>query len=490
MAVTENCEKNVGTSNGLEVLDGQASEISSTGATMSNNAVSQHPEEIGETKKCLVQQEVSLELQGEGKAKFGSDEKRMMSNCSNDEKSVQKKAKVNHSDSGVACVDGEDDLLSNYTHAFPHEMDKRTIFRLKEMLRLVNLKRLQSVEEEKNRCKNEEDNNNLGAGEFSRKRLRSTTRRQVPKAPDYPWYAVNKRSCNFFRLVCKDISHGEEEYSIPVINECDFPPVVPASFTYIKSMQVSDNVKVPVRADGCRCKESCTEARSCSCVHLNGSAPYVPQDGGRLVAPRDVVFECGPKCRCGPDCGNRVSQCGIKYKLQVFRMPDKGWAVRTLEKIPEGAPVCEYIGILKRSDEVENDIDNSYFFEIDCKQTINEIEGRERRLCHVPLPTSSSVDNETTETEPEFCIDAGSYGNVARFINHSCEPNLFVQCVLSGHHDIRLARVVLFAAADIGPYQELTYDYGYQLDSVIGADGNIIQMSCHCGEPNCRKRLY
>lgn len=54
---------------------------------------------------------------------------------------------------------------------------------------------------------------------------------------------------------------------------------------------------------------------------------------------------------------------------------------------------------------------------------------------------------------PEFCIDAGSVGNIARFINHSCEPNLFVQCVLSSHQDIKLARVVLFAADNIPPLQ-------------------------------------
>lgn len=56
---------------------------------------------------------------------------------------------------------------------------------------------------------------------------------------------------------------------------------------------------------------------------------------------------------------------------------------------------------------------------------------------------------------PEFCIDAGSTGNIARFINHSCEPNLFVQCVLSSHHDIKLARIMLFAADNIPPLQVL-----------------------------------
>lgn len=58
---------------------------------------------------------------------------------------------------------------------------------------------------------------------------------------------------------------------------------------------------------------------------------------------------------------------------------------------------------------------------------------------------------------PEYCIDAGSVGNIARFINHSCEPNLFVQCVLSSHQDIKLARVVLFAADNIPPLQVIYF---------------------------------
>lgn len=60
-------------------------------------------------------------------------------------------------------------------------------------------------------------------------------------------------------------------------------------------------------------------------------------------------------------------------------------------------------------------------------------------------------DKAPEDGTPEFCIDAGSIGNVARFINHSCEPNLFVQCVLSSHHDMRFARIVLFAADGISP---------------------------------------
>lgn len=75
------------------------------------------------------------------------------------------------------------------------------------------------------------------------------------------------------------------------------------------------------------------------------------------------------------------------------------------------------------------------------------------------------VDERTLESEPEpeFCIDASSFGNVARFINHSCDPNLFVQCILSSHHDVRLARIVLFAADDIPRMQVRPHSFSYYL---------------------------
>ena len=49
---------------------------------------------------------------------------------------------------------------------------------------------------------------------------------------------------------------------------------------------------------------------------------------------------------------------------------------------------------------------------------------------------------------------------VARFLNHCCEPNLFVQSVFIDY-SCRVHRIALFAARDILPYEELTYDYGY-----------------------------
>ncbi|XP_024032366.1 histone-lysine N-methyltransferase, H3 lysine-9 specific SUVH4-like, partial [Morus notabilis] len=86
---------------------------------------------------------------------------------------------------------------------------------------------------------------------------------------------------------------------------------------------------------------------------------------------------------------------------------------------------------------------------------MNGVGGRERRSRDASIAAVNSLDKhgDRSESVPEFCIDAGSSGNIARFINHSCGPNLFVQCVLSSHHDVKLARVMLFAADNIPPLQ-------------------------------------
>ncbi|KAL0351210.1 UNVERIFIED_CONTAM: Histone-lysine N-methyltransferase, H3 lysine-9 specific SUVH4 [Sesamum radiatum] len=293
-------------------------------------------------------------------------------------------------------------------------------------------------------------------------------------------------------LVCEDITGGLEDISIPVTNLVDDPPISPPGFVYIKDIKFSKNIKAPAVAPvGCNCQGACVDPRSCACAKLNGGDfPYVQRDGGRLVEPKAVVFECGPNCGCGPKCVNRTSQRGPRYRLEVFRTPKKGWGVRSWDYIPSGAPVCEYIGLLKRTEDLDPAADNTYVFDIDCLQTMKGLDGRESRLRDVSLPSYlQKVDEEVSESVP-FCIDAGHTGNIARFINHSCQPNLFVQCMLSSHHDIKLARVILVAADNIPPLKELTYDYGYALDSVMGPDGKIRQMACFCGAQECRKRLY
>ncbi|KAL4587109.1 hypothetical protein LXL04_011759 [Taraxacum kok-saghyz] len=294
------------------------------------------------------------------------------------------------------------------------------------------------------------------------------------------------------KLVCLDITEGQEDVCIPVINTID--DTIITGFTYTRYNKVLSSLRLPANAEGCECKGNCTDARTCACAKLNGfDFPYVRSSGGRLIEAKDVVFECGPNCGCGPTCINRISQRGIQYQLEVFRTSDRGWAVKTKDFIPCGAPVCEYVGELRRTNELDNAADNDYIFEIDCWQTIKGIGGRERRLGDVSesfLSNQLGEAEDEDEAEAEFCVDAGRVGNVARFINHSCDPNLFVQCVLSSHRHLKLARILLFASDDIHPMQELTYDYGYALDSVVDNNGTVRTLPCHCGTSECRNRLY
>ncbi|MCO5557108.1 hypothetical protein L7F22_010664 [Adiantum nelumboides] len=291
-------------------------------------------------------------------------------------------------------------------------------------------------------------------------------------------------------LVCFDISNGLERTPIPATN-LQNPPLAPTDFRYTAKIEARKGVCKPIPAKGCNCKGGCYDPNKCSCAILNKKRfPYVTQNGGRLVEPMDVVYECGPNCGCDESCSNKVTQKGMQYRLEVFRTANKGWGVRSWDTIPAGAPVCQYTGILMRTEDADHVIDNDvYVFDLDCIQTMKGIGRRQRRLISKGNEDVSEGDaTDNASDEAEYCIDAGNCGNVSRFINHCCEPNLFVQCVLNDHHDLSRPRIWFFAADTIHPLEELSYDYGYELNSVV-KDGKVKVMHCYCGAHNCRKRL-
>lgn len=67
--------------------------------------------------------------------------------------------------------------------------------------------------------------------------------------------------------------------------------------------------------------------------------------------------------------------------------------------------------------------------------------------------------------------DANVDGNVARFINHSCKPNCWV--------DVVDKTIWIRAARNIQPGEELTYDYNTEGDKTI---------PCRC-RPGCKTKL-
>jgi uncharacterized protein len=69
-----------------------------------------------------------------------------------------------------------------------------------------------------------------------------------------------------------------------------------------------------------------------------------------------------------------------------------------------------------------------------------------------------------------WAIDGAVGGNGTQFVNHSCDPNIYVK-IQKGH-------ILIFALRDIEAGEELLLDYEYSWHS--DDDG------CRCGAKNCR----
>ncbi|XP_021280394.1 probable inactive histone-lysine N-methyltransferase SUVR2 isoform X5 [Herrania umbratica] len=180
---------------------------------------------------------------------------------------------------------------------------------------------------------------------------------------------------------------------------------------------------------------------------------------------RKVIKECWSKCGCNKQCGNRVVQRGVNYKLQVFLTPDgKGWGLRTLEKLPKGAFICEFVGEIL---------------------TISELYARntEKHTCPILLDANWGLKG-VSKDEEALCLDATCYGNVARFVNHRClDANLIEIPVEVETPDLHYYHLAFFTTREIDALEELTWDYGIDFDDL---DHPVKAFRCRCGSKFCR----
>lgn len=86
--------------------------------------------------------------------------------------------------------------------------------------------------------------------------------------------------------------------------------------------------------------------------------------------------------------------------------------------------------------------------------------------------------------EDVYIMDAKSIGNIGRYLNHSCEPNVFVQNVFVDTHDLRFPWVAFFSSQFVRAGQELCWDYNYEVGSIPGKE-----LYCACGADQCKGRL-
>jgi len=83
-----------------------------------------------------------------------------------------------------------------------------------------------------------------------------------------------------------------------------------------------------------------------------------------------------------------------------------------------------------------------------------------------------------------YTLDSKVCGNIGRFFNHSCDPNIFIQNVFVDTHDLRFPWVAYFALSNIPAGTELALDYNYTVGCLKDK-----QLQCYCGARNCRGRL-
>ncbi|KZV53910.1 histone-lysine N-methyltransferase, H3 lysine-9 specific SUVH6-like [Dorcoceras hygrometricum] len=302
--------------------------------------------------------------------------------------------------------------------------------------------------------------------------------RRNPGQPELAWKQLKNSNKSRTRPgVCvSDISGGKEPFPILAVNIIDDEK--PPPFNYTPKMIYPDWF-CPISPKGCNCTGRCSDTKKCPCAVRNGGEiPY--NRNGAIVEAKPLVFECGPSCNCPPSCYNRVTQRGIRVKLEIFKTISRGWGLRSITSIPSGSFICEYAGELLEEKEAEQRVGNDeYLFDIGQNFDLSLNAGEQA------IPVESME-----EAESGYTIDAGQYGNVGRFVNHSCSPNLYAQNVIYDHDDKRMPHVMLFAAENIPPLQELTYHYNYAVDQVRDSNGNIKIKKCYCGSAECSGRMY
>ena len=257
----------------------------------------------------------------------------------------------------------------------------------------------------------------------------------------------------------------EFRHPISAVNEVDDEPF--PDIKYLHACIGGAGVEIAGDASfltGCSCEgRSCSLERGCSCCHeqvvQSGGCAY--DEHGRIQAPLGTpIFECNAACMCAGDCPNRIVQRGVSAPIQVFKTRYKGWAVRATAPIAAGSFVVEYTGEIITTDEAER-----------------------RGAEYDKQGFSTLFDLDAANADCEYTIDATWQCSVARFLNHSCSPNLRQASVWVDTLSLALPRIAFFATRDIQPLEELTFDYKYEANDEA-------TMRCHCGAPNCREWLY
>lgn len=249
-----------------------------------------------------------------------------------------------------------------------------------------------------------------------------------------------------------DISNKKESLPVFLFNDIDSDQE-PLFYEYLVKSVFPPIVFSQGSGTGCNCVSGCND--SCFCAAKNGGELAYDYNG-LLMRGKPVIFECGASCQCPPNCRNRVSQRGLRSRLEVFRSRETGWGVRSLDLIPAGSFICEYAGVALTREQ-------SQIFTMNGDNLVYPNRFSEKWAEWGDL--SQVFSDYTRPSYPsipplDFAMDVSRMRNVACYISHSSTPNVLVQFVLHDHNNLMFPHLMLFAMENIPPLRELSLDYG------------------------------
>ena len=142
-------------------------------------------------------------------------------------------------------------------------------------------------------------------------------------------------------------------------------------------------------------------------------------------------------------------------KLCVHRSTSHINGVRPTAAIKKGEEICEYRGQLMSHDDADDkyggeDTGHTFLF------ILNDV----------------------------WVVDGTLRGNIAKWINHSCEPNCEAVVEEDEGGNRRKDRIVISALRDIKKGEELTYDYEIEVPHAITRAEKKL-WTCRCGFETC-----
>eukprot|EP01130_Rhizamoeba_saxonica_P011101 TRINITY_DN4598_c0_g1_i1.p1 TRINITY_DN4598_c0_g1~~TRINITY_DN4598_c0_g1_i1.p1 ORF type:complete len:919 (-),score=236.40 TRINITY_DN4598_c0_g1_i1:49-2415(-) len=140
-----------------------------------------------------------------------------------------------------------------------------------------------------------------------------------------------------------------------------------------------------------------------------------------------------------------------KRKIAFCKSTIHDWGLFALEPIKQDEIVLEYIGEIIRQSVADD---------------------REKKYGQLGIGSSYLF-----RIDEDNIIDATFKGNLARFINHCCDPN----CYAEEYEDEK--RIVIYSLRDIAAGEEIVYDYQFELEP------EEKKIPCLCRSPYCRGTL-